>query len=314
MKKSEVKPGVAPAPGEGEFSLIPNSKLLHLYAAMLKCRMFADAIVSGTADRRKRSRFISEAVTVGVTIDLQASDAISPAPGDLTPCAVKIVAIEGGSLKTLLRWGANSFTRVPTVITRANIIPPAASSAARFEAALRLAAHFRSTNCGSVAVVFAGPEAALSKPAASPNVSRKQLDASLARAAAGRLPILFVRQSELSVDDLSPTSQRCGVPGIVVDRDDVVAVYRVASEALLHARRGNGPTLIDSKTWRLNGRGRTSSELQNSIGKMELYLAGKGLAYRSVKDRISREFAAEVGRTRNQFGGAEKAGMKRPGD
>ncbi|MGP8250547.1 MAG: thiamine pyrophosphate-dependent enzyme [Terracidiphilus sp.] len=303
MKKSEVKPGVAPAPpGDGEFSLIPHNKLLHLYAAMLKCRVIAEGIAKGTAARRKRSLLISEAVTVGVTIDLLAGDAISPVPSDLTPCALKGVA-----LKALLRWWSNPSTRIPRVVVRANVIPPAASTAARLEAALRLAAHFRSTNSGSVVVFFAGPDTLRSKPAASPTLSRELLESFLLQASAERLPILFARQSEGNAGDFLPISQQCGVPCMVVDRDDVVAVYRVASEALSHARRGNGPTLIDSRPWRLKDRVPKTRELRDSIGKMELYLAGKGLAFRSVKDRTIKEFAAELGRAGNVFAGVRKS-------
>ncbi len=302
MKKSEVRPGVAPAPpGNGEFSLIPNNKLLDLYAAMLKCRMIAGGIANVIADRRNRSLLTSAAVTTGVTIDLQASDAIGPVLSDLTPCALKGVA-----LKTLLRWWANPSGRIPKVVARANVIPPAASDAARHEAALRLAAHFRSTNCGSVVVFFAGPDTLRSKPSASSNSSRELLESFLSQAAAERLPILFVLRSDGNAVDYIPISKQCGLPCMVVDRDDVVAVYRVASEALTHARRGNGPTLIDSKPWRLNGRGRKTSELHYSIGKMELYLAGKGLAYRSVKDKVIKEFAAELGRAKNAFAGLGK--------
>jgi hypothetical protein len=298
MKKRKMKPGVAPAPpGDGEFSLIPNNKLLDLYAAMLKCRMIAN----GIRNRRNRSLLTSGAVTAGVTIDLQASDVISPVASDLTPCALKGVA-----LKILLRWRAKPFSRVSKVIARANVIPPAASDAARLEAALRLAAHFRSTNCGSVVVFFAGQDTLRAKPTASSNPSRELLESFLSKAAAQRLPILFVLQSDGNANDYTPISKQCGLPCMVVDRDDVVAIYRVASEALTHARRGNGPTLIDSKPWRLNGRGRKTSERHNSIGKMELYMAGKGLAYKSVKDKVVKKFAAESGRARNSFAGMGK--------
>ncbi len=37
------------------------------------------------------------------------------------------------------------------------------------------------------------------------------------------------------------------VPGITVDGNDVVAVYRVAEESVRRAREGHGPTLIDCK-------------------------------------------------------------------
>ncbi len=290
MKKRVVKPGVAPAPpGEGEFSLIANKKLLDLYAAMLKCRMVAKAIPSAKKGLRKRSVPISEAVTAGVTIDLLDGDAISPEACDLTPCVVKGVAV-----KTLLHWWSSASTRVPRVVTRTNVIPPAASPAARLEAALRLAAHFRSTNSESVVVLFTGPGTLEPKRATSPDLSQRQLRSSLSQAADQRLPILFVMQSETDADDLIPISHQSGVPCMVVDRDDVVAVYRAASEAITHARRGNGPTLIHSKPWRLKGRGLKTRELRDCISKMERYLAGKGLAYKAVKDRTIKKFRGEL--------------------
>jgi hypothetical protein len=305
MKKSELKPGVAPAPpGDGEFSLIPNNKLLDLYAAMLKCRMIADGIANVTADRDKRLLLGFAAVTVGVTIDLQSTDVISPVASDLTPCAVRGGVLEGVPLNALVPWWANPSIRVPKAVARANVIPPAASDAARLEAALRLAADFRSTSCGSVVVFFLdGQDTLRSKSAAASTHSRELLESLLPKSAAERLPILFVRQSDENTDDYFPLSMQCGVPCMVVDRDDVVAVYRVASEALVHARRGNGPTLIDSKPWRLKGSGRKTRAIHNPIGKMELYLDGKGLAFKSVKDKAVTEFAAEFGRARNALAG-----------
>lgn len=288
MKKSKVKPGAAIAPpGEGEFSLIPHKKLLDLYAAMLKCSMIAKGIPPSKKARGKRSLLTSEGVTVGVTIDLLATDAISPAPTDLIPCAVKGVAI-----KTLMRWWSNPAARIPSAMARANVIAPAASSEARLEAALRLAAHFRSTNCGSVVVFFAGPDTPPSKPARSP----APLESLLRQAAAKRLPILFVRQSEANNDHFTAVASRCGMPGMVVDQDDVVAVYRVASEALAHARRGNGPTLVDSKPWRLKDGDRKTGSSSDSISKMELYLEGKGLAFKPVKNAIKKKFVVRLER------------------
>jgi pyruvate dehydrogenase E1 component alpha subunit len=302
MKKREAKPGVAPAlPGDVEVSLIPNNKLLHLYAAMLKCRMIANAVANGATGRRQRPLLLSEAITAGVTIDLLASDAISPVPSDLTPCALK-----GAALKTLLRWWSNPSTRVPRVFARANVIPPSPSTAARLEAALRLAAHFRSTKSGSVVVFLDGPDAPRSRLAASPALPPKLLRSYLRQAARERLPVLFVRQSDEDSNDSLDLSGQCGVPGMAVDCDDVVAVYRVASEALSHARRGNGPTLIDAKPWRPKGRLRKTREVRDSIRKMELYLAGKGLAFRSVKDRIAKEFPAQPAGARKAFAGTGK--------
>jgi pyruvate dehydrogenase E1 component alpha subunit len=43
------------------------------------------------------------------------------------------------------------------------------------------------------------------------------------------------------------------MPGVVVDGNDVVAVYEGASEAVGQARKGKGPTLLECKTYRIKG-------------------------------------------------------------
>ncbi|MEZ5782269.1 MAG: thiamine pyrophosphate-dependent enzyme [Rhizobiaceae bacterium] len=44
-----------------------------------------------------------------------------------------------------------------------------------------------------------------------------------------------------------------GIPGIAVDGNDVLAMYEVMGEAVDRARRGDGPTLIEAKTYRTVG-------------------------------------------------------------
>src|SRR4029077_17864721 len=44
-----------------------------------------------------------------------------------------------------------------------------------------------------------------------------------------------------------------GMPGTIVDGNDVVAVYRAVSRAADRARRGDGPTLLEFKTFRMRG-------------------------------------------------------------
>jgi pyruvate dehydrogenase E1 component alpha subunit len=43
------------------------------------------------------------------------------------------------------------------------------------------------------------------------------------------------------------------MPGVIADGNDVLAVYRVASEAAARAIAGDGPTLIEAKTYRHRG-------------------------------------------------------------
>lgn len=52
--------------------------------------------------------------------------------------------------------------------------------------------------------------------------------------------------------NIAKRAQAYGMPGVIVDGQDVRAVYQVASEAATRARRGEGPTLIEAKTYRFD--------------------------------------------------------------
>lgn len=55
------------------------------------------------------------------------------------------------------------------------------------------------------------------------------------------------------VKDLADKAAGYGLPGEIVDGNDVVAVYRTVSAAVERARDGGGPTLIEAKTMRMKG-------------------------------------------------------------
>ena len=83
-------------------------------------------------------------------------------------------------------------------------------------------------------------------------------------AAVYRLPIVFVVEHNCyastmataettSVKDISLRAQSYNMEGLCVDGNDVLQVYRAARTAIQKARRGDGPTLIEAKTFRLKG-------------------------------------------------------------
>lgn len=82
-----------------------------------------------------------------------------------------------------------------------------------------------------------------------------------------KLPVIFVCENNLygisvsakkstSVQDIAVRGQGYGIPGVVVDGMDVLAVYEVAKEAVHRARNGQGPTLLECKTYRFLGHSR----------------------------------------------------------
>ena len=56
---------------------------------------------------------------------------------------------------------------------------------------------------------------------------------------------------QVAVKNVADRAAGYGFPGVVVDGNDVLACYEVAKEAVARARRGEGPTLIEAKTYRL---------------------------------------------------------------
>ena len=57
----------------------------------------------------------------------------------------------------------------------------------------------------------------------------------------------------INVQDLSQRALGYGIPGVRVDGFDVLAVYRAAVEAVERARRGEGPTLLVTESYRFEG-------------------------------------------------------------
>jgi pyruvate dehydrogenase E1 component alpha subunit len=122
---------------------------------------------------------------------------------------------------------------------------------------------------------------------------------------AGRLnlPILLVCHSGLASVEICQMAQDCGFPGVTVDGDDAVAVYRVATEAMAHARRGSGPTLIECKPWVLSGEPSTRRRAAgNPIPRMEEYLNRKGLFDRKLKSEVALSFRRKLDAASNANG------------
>ena len=83
-------------------------------------------------------------------------------------------------------------------------------------------------------------------------------------AASRRLPVLFVCENNFysshlhllerrAKDNIVQSGEAHGMPGIQVDGNDVLAVYRVATAAVQRARAGEGPSLLECRTYRWHG-------------------------------------------------------------
>jgi len=83
-------------------------------------------------------------------------------------------------------------------------------------------------------------------------------------AAAWKLPVIFLCENNqwasttpyrttTSVDDIADRAQGYGMPGVIVDGNDVFAVYEAAKDLIERARRGEGPAILECKTYRIKG-------------------------------------------------------------
>jgi len=83
-------------------------------------------------------------------------------------------------------------------------------------------------------------------------------------AAVWRLPVLFVIENnqyglstpvseQYACKDLADRGSGYGIAAVVADGNNLLGVYRIVSEAAERARRGEGPTLLEFKTFRIRG-------------------------------------------------------------
>jgi 2-oxoisovalerate dehydrogenase E1 component alpha subunit len=92
-------------------------------------------------------------------------------------------------------------------------------------------------------------------------------------AAIHRLPVVFVCENnsyaisvpirlQMANPNIADRAAGYGIPGVTVDGTDVPACFAVCREAVERARRGEGPTLIDAKVWRINSHTSEDNQLK----------------------------------------------------
>jgi len=99
-------------------------------------------------------------------------------------------------------------------------------------------------------------------------------------AAVWQLPVVYVIENNLYAEktriadtyrlpNLSDRAGAFGIPDVTVDGNDVVAVYEAVGEAVARARRGDGPTLVECKTYRIHGHFEGDPQTYKPRGEVE---------------------------------------------
>ncbi len=167
----------------------------------------------------------------------------------------------------------------------------------------------RYTGNGNVSVTFFGEGAA----------NQGQVYESFNMAALWKLPVIFVienngyamgtavKRSAAMAEELFNRGSVYGIPGRQVDGMDVRAVKKAADEAVAHCKAGNGPIILEMKTYRYRGHSmsdpakyRTKEEVQkmreehDPIEQVKRRLLDKGLASEDELKAIDSEVRAIV--------------------
>jgi len=116
-----------------------------------------------------------------------------------------------------------------------------------------------------------------------------------------------VKQTQVrKVKDIADRAKGYAIPGVIVDGNDVIAVYRAVMEAVNRAREGEGPTLIECKTYRWRGHYegdpvnyRTEEELEgwkkkDPIKRFSKKLLSDGMLNKEKLEVIEKEVKKEI--------------------
>jgi pyruvate dehydrogenase E1 component alpha subunit len=107
---------------------------------------------------------------------------------------------------------------------------------------------------------------------------------SLNMAAVWSAPVVFIVANNLygeyspmrdttPIDDLARRADPYGMPGVIVDGQDVQAVHDATMTAVARARAGDGPSLLEMKTYRYRGHSRSDPAKYRPEGELDEWKA-----------------------------------------
>jgi pyruvate dehydrogenase E1 component alpha subunit len=297
----EAGAAVDAPPGKNGFSLISGDKLVQLYSTMLKCRMLEERIgllcKQGKLQACGAAWAGQEAAVAGIVLDLSPEDTLCLFRSSLAASFIKGIPLDK-IFRQLFAGAASPDGDSPA---------PGPTLRAALDLSIQVAKANKKAKSSRIAVIFCG---------AAPAV-QESWQAALELAGSQDLPMIFVCQSSEQAESANPKARtkakgaaakarENGIPHIPVDGSDVVAVYRVASEAIARARKGFGPTMIDCRAYALNGDraiGPAQEHLpedeewqtaSDPILKMERYLTGKGLFGEDLRTEAGIQFNKDL--------------------
>jgi len=305
-------PGPSPEPSSDAFDTgsslatdaSPSSPdvLRALYSVLLKTRLLEEQVLALSRAGKIPGVAVpvlgGEATEVAACIGLQPDDSFASSRPKLAAHVVK-----GTPLKQVFaELFAGSKAAHPPKASNGGgslrVVPQAASITGQLDIAAGVAYAYRSLDKPNVVVALADDGlAALGFWHEAASLASQQ-----------RLPIVFIvencAQSHSygtgvvhSDEDLRDRAEAYGIPGITVDGNDIVAVWRVTQESIHRARTGAGPTLIESRTWRWHAEadhsaanGQRNRWQNDPLHHMEHYMKKRRLWRQAWKEALMHEY------------------------
>ena len=288
--------------------------LLGLYKMLVKCRMCDEKARILFRQGKYKGNFYSgvgqEATEVGTSYSLREDDWIAPSHRDWTSNIVK-----GAPLKYCF---AQLFAKVTSPdrgrsspahmgYPSLHVITPASSIAGQLNVGTGVALGIKKLGQDAVVVAYFGDGA----------TSFGGFHEALNFAGVHKLPVIYVNQNNLwaesvplrlqtALTNLSDRAKAYGFPGISIDGNDILAVYEAAQTAIARARAGEGPTLLECKTYRWYGHSeidpakyRMKEEVEawkkrDPVAAFEKLLIEKKLLTEAAKKDIATQTTAEI--------------------
>lgn len=132
-----------------------------------------------------------------------------------------------------------------------------------------------------------------------------------------KLPVVFICENNqygmsgsvkemINIEHIADRAAGYGIPGMVVDGNDVFAVMNVVGRAVDRARRGEGPTIVEAKTYRWKGHSKSDAKKyrtreeekewreKDPIARLRATLVAEGIVTEEEADSIQKEAKQKI--------------------
>ena len=294
--------------------MIKKEKLIDMYRVMVRIRIFEERVfkeyTAGNTPGNAHLYVGEEAVATGACANLRPDDYITSTHrghghliakgGETSRMFAEIYGKQTGYCKG--KGGSMHIADVGLGVLGSNGIVGAGITIAGGAA---LSAKLRRT--GQICICFFGDGAT--------NTSRFHEGVNLASIL--KLPVIYLCENNMyaqtslisysmNIPNVADRASAYGIPGKIVDGSDVLAVYEVVGEAVVRARKGEGPTLVECRTSRWYGHHTADSQVYRSteeikevkkkdpILKFKKHLIENGILTEKNIDRIDQEINEEI--------------------